>query len=101
MCHHRDVALSTNEILARPADTTSVPPDRTFRESHRADSWSHREQQAVALIRDAKSNKQIACELHLGEGTVKEYLYRILLHVSSRTEPALRLYCEGLLGGIT
>jgi len=59
---------------------------------------SPREQQIVALIQEAKSNKQIAYELHLTEGTIKEYLYRIFrkLHVSSRTELALLSYREGL-----
>ena len=63
---------------------------------------SRREQQIVALIQQAKSNKQIAFELHLTEGTIKEYLYRIFrkLHVSSRTELALRSYCEGRLENI-
>jgi len=53
---------------------------------------SFREQQIVALICEAKSNKQIAFELCLAEGTVKEYLYRIFrkLEVTNRTELALR-----------
>jgi DNA-binding NarL/FixJ family response regulator len=51
-----------------------------------------REQQIIARIQEAKSNKQIAYELYLSEGTVKEYLYRIFrkLHVSNRTELAIR-----------
>ena len=101
MCHYREVVLRTNEILARPADTTSVPPAvRSVKVTvpivcHTANNRPSR------LSGTPSPTKQIACELHLSEGTVKEYLYRILLHVSSRTEPALRLYCEGLLGGIT
>src|ERR1700735_1963107 len=53
---------------------------------------SFREQQIVALIRQAKTNKEIAYELCLAEGTVKEYLYRIFrkLDVNNRTELALR-----------
>jgi DNA-binding NarL/FixJ family response regulator len=53
---------------------------------------SFREQQIVSHIAQAKSNKQIAWDLHLAEGTVKEYLYRIFrkLNVSNRTELALR-----------
>jgi DNA-binding CsgD family transcriptional regulator len=52
---------------------------------------SFREQQVVALIRQAKTNKEIAYELCLAEGTVKEYLYRIFrkLAVTNRTELAL------------
>ena len=53
---------------------------------------SFREQQIVALIRQAKTNKEIAYDLCLAEGTVKEYLYRIFrkLAVTNRTELALR-----------
>lgn len=39
---------------------------------------SHREKQVIALIAQAKLNKEIAFELHLTEGTIKEYINRIL-----------------------
>ena len=53
---------------------------------------SFRERQIVVLVQQAKANKQIAYELCLTEGTVKEYLYRIFrkLNVASRTELAVR-----------
>lgn len=46
----------------------------------------------MALIRQAKTNKEIAYDLCLAEGTVKEYLHRIFrkLAVTNRTELALR-----------
>ena len=46
----------------------------------------------MELIRQAKTNKEIAYALCLTEGTVKEYLYRIFrkLAVTNRTELALR-----------
>ena len=52
---------------------------------------SFRERQIVALVGQAKMNKEIAHELCLTEGTVKEYLHRIFrkLGVSNRTELAL------------
>jgi DNA-binding NarL/FixJ family response regulator len=45
----------------------------------------------VELIAQAKLNKEIAHELHLTEGTVKEYLNRIYKKVglSNRTELAV------------
>ncbi len=60
---------------------------------------SFRERQIVALIAEAKANKQIAYHLRLSEGTVKEYLYHIFrkLHVTSRTELALRSVRDGLM----
>jgi DNA-binding NarL/FixJ family response regulator len=58
---------------------------------------SFREQQIVALITEAKANKEIAYRLRLTEGTVKEYLHRIFrkLNVTSRTELALRSVRDG------
>jgi DNA-binding NarL/FixJ family response regulator len=52
---------------------------------------SFRERQIVGLIRQAKSNKEIAYELCLTVGTVKEYVYHIFrkLDVSNRTELAM------------
>jgi DNA-binding CsgD family transcriptional regulator len=52
---------------------------------------SLREKQVVALVRQAKLNKEIAHDLHLTEGTVKEYMNRIFrkLEVKNRTELAL------------
>ena len=50
-----------------------------------------RERQVVNLVIQAKLNKEIAYELHLSEGTVKEYLNRIFkkLEVSNRTALAV------------
>ena len=52
---------------------------------------SFREKQIVDLIQQAKSNKEIAYELCLTVGTVKEYVYHIFrkLGVTNRTELAL------------
>jgi two-component system nitrate/nitrite response regulator NarL len=45
----------------------------------------------VTLVSQAKLNKEIAHELHLTEGTIKEYLNRIFrkLGMSNRTELAV------------
>ena len=52
---------------------------------------SFREKQVVELVQMAKLNKEIAYELHLTEGTIKEYLNRIYrkIGVSNRTELAI------------
>ncbi len=67
-------------------------------ESPKQARLSFREQQIVALICQAKTNKEIAYDLCLTEGTVKEYLHRIFrkLAVTNRTELALRSPHEGL-----
>jgi DNA-binding CsgD family transcriptional regulator len=68
---------------------TCKEPAASQRESTR--SLSFREKQIVHLIQQAKSNKEIAYELCLTTGTVKEYIYHIFrkLNVSNRTELAL------------
>lgn len=52
---------------------------------------SNREEQIARLVAEAKLNKEIAFELHLTEGTVKEYLNRIFrkVGVKNRTELAV------------
>lgn len=52
---------------------------------------SLRESQIAHLVAQAKSNKEIAFELHLTPGTVKEYMCNIFrkLGVRNRTELAL------------
>ena len=52
---------------------------------------SPRERQVIALVLQAKFNKEIAWELRLSEGTVKQYLNRIFmkLRVKSRIELAI------------
>jgi DNA-binding NarL/FixJ family response regulator len=74
------------------------PKSRSFHK--RGSGLSFREQQIVALIAEAKANKEIAYDLCLSEGTVKEYLYHIFrkLSVTSRTELALRSLRDGFAG---
>jgi len=76
--------------------TCRKPRGRTYKPA--TNQLSFREKQIVTLIRQAKANKEIAYELCLSEGTVKEYLYRIFRkqNVSSRTELAIRSYQESL-----
>jgi DNA-binding NarL/FixJ family response regulator len=52
---------------------------------------SFREKQVVRLVAEAKLNKEIAFDLHLSEGTIKEYLNRIFrkLGLTNRTELAI------------
>ena len=71
-CPHCKLAVAENAGLSAP-------------------KLSFREQQIVHLIQQAKSNKEIAYELRLTVGTVKEYVYHIFrkLGVTNRTELAL------------
>jgi DNA-binding NarL/FixJ family response regulator len=57
-----------------------------------------REKQVAALVSSALLNKEIAWKLHLTEGTVKEYLFRIFhkLKVPNRTALAIWAVSNGL-----
>jgi len=63
------------------------------------EALTFREEQIVDLIARAKTNKEIAYELCLTEGTVKEYLHRIFrkLKVTNRTELALHWHHRATL----
>ena len=55
---------------------------------------NEREQEIIRLIADGYSNKEIAAELFLGEGTVRNYLSAILdkLQLRDRTQVAVFYY---------
>jgi DNA-binding NarL/FixJ family response regulator len=50
-----------------------------------------REKQVVALVKQAKMNKEIAFEMGLTEGSVKQYIRRIFAKVGVRSRTALAL----------
>ena len=69
-------------VCRRPKDREGKPLSQHL---------SFREKQIVDLICQARQNKEIAYQLHLSEGTIKEYLNRIFRKVSvkNRTELAV------------
>lgn len=73
-------AIETVNAVAFEPDTNSDPP------------LTSKEEQVLNLLAVGKTNKQIAAEIHLAEGTVKNYVSRIMekLHAQSRTELAVR-----------
>ena len=85
---------------ARPPDATSSPP-ATPRPSQAVPQNSaneavtgplnDKEEKILLLIAEGKSNRQIADAVFLAEGTVKNYVSRIMdkLHASTRTELAV------------
>jgi DNA-binding NarL/FixJ family response regulator len=56
-----------------------------------AETLSDKEERILSLIAEGKSNKQIASAVFLAEGTVKNYVSRIMdkLHANTRTELAV------------
>jgi DNA-binding NarL/FixJ family response regulator len=61
---------------------------------------SFREKQVVHLICKAMLNKEIAYELHLTEGTVKEYLNRIFRKVGATNRTDLAVWAITTQGGV-
>ena len=73
-------ASSKTSITAQAKATNSV-----------AETLSDKEEKILRLIAEGKSNKQIAAAVFLAEGTVKNYVSRIMekLHANTRTELAV------------
>ena|SRR2546423_13672084 len=69
-------------VCRRPKDREGKPLSQQL---------SFREKQIVDLVCQARQNKEIAYQLHLSEGTIKEYLNRIFrkISVKNRTELAV------------
>lgn len=89
-----------SRIEAAPESTTatgSAASCKAARAAHSgtadaaAETLSEKEEKILLLIAEGKSNKQIAAAVFLAEGTVKNYVSRIMekLHANTRTELAV------------
>jgi len=84
-------ALS-GEMALRVAESLRRDPDEKAFDDNLA-ALSPRQREVIALIADGKSNREIAAALCIGEGTVKNYVTKILevVGVSDRTKLAILL----------
>ncbi len=85
------------QVRAEEAPTpspASAPPAAPVRASASSleEPLTDKEERILLLISEGKSNKQIGATVFLAEGTVKNYVSRIMekLHARSRTELAVR-----------
>lgn len=80
-----DMALRVAESLRRDRNRPAL--------ARRLDLLSPRQREVVALIAEGNTNREIAGRLHISEGTVKNYVTRILeaLDVGDRTKLAILL----------
>ena len=85
------IARKVLDEFRRMVDTAPLPAARADEPRDETAELSEREGKVLQLIAEGKSNKQIAGMLFLAEGTVKNYVSRIMdkLHASSRTELAV------------
>ena len=77
------------------AESTRAPPAEPGpppRRAPTAERLSDKEEKILELIAEGMMNRQIASALFLAEGTVKNYVSRIMekLHANTRTELAVR-----------
>jgi DNA-binding NarL/FixJ family response regulator len=78
--------LAPDSDGAQPASERRAP-----RVANAADSLTEKEEKVLQHIAEGMSNRQIASALYLAEGTVKNYVSRIMdkLHANTRTELAI------------
>jgi len=76
---------------AQPAGAIAAEPPAQARHAYE-EPLTEKESRVLDLIAQGKSNKQIAAAVFLAEGTVKNYVSRIMdkLHARTRTELAVR-----------
>lgn len=84
-----------SETQAKPGnfhETTTAPTDDDDQTPDNLDQLTHREERILTLIAEGKSNKEIAKAIFLAEGTVKNYVSRIMdkVHARTRTELAVK-----------
>jgi NarL family two-component system response regulator LiaR len=84
---HPRIARKLMQELSRPADQPPTP-----------DPLTEREMEVLRLVAQGKSNRDIAGDLTVTEGTVRVHVSSILskLHLASRTQAALYALREGL-----
>jgi len=80
---------ASRESVARAAPSENLPPVQSA--AFKTDPLTEKEEKVLQHISEGMSNRQIANALFLAEGTVKNYVSRIMdkLHANTRTELAI------------
>ncbi len=94
--HPRIARMLLQEMAAPRGEGISRPPPRPERPT--VDPLTERELEVLKLVAHGKSNREIADELVVSEGTVRTHVSNILskLHLASRTQATLYALREGL-----
>lgn len=90
----RKVMAQFREMAQQPLTQTPMPTPQEGVAANTADEpLTERESRILELLASGKTNKQIGALVFLAEGTVKNYVSRIMqkLHASSRLELAMRV----------
>jgi DNA-binding NarL/FixJ family response regulator len=92
----RKVMDQFRRLSANPGEAAATPAapnrNRAAAPEFKADALTEKEERILEHICEGMSNRQIANALFLAEGTVKNYVSRIMdkLHANTRTELALK-----------
>ncbi len=88
----RRIAVDGHASTVSLATSPAMPPIGLPAHQYGDENLTDKEERVLALISQGLSNKQIAATVYLAEGTVKNYVSRIMdkLHANSRTELAVR-----------
>jgi NarL family two-component system response regulator LiaR len=94
--HPKIARMLLQEMTAPRGADSAEPPPRPERPT--VDPLTERELEVLKLVAHGKSNREIADELVVAEGTVRTHVSNILskLHLASRTQATLFALREGL-----
>jgi DNA-binding NarL/FixJ family response regulator len=87
------IARKVMDQFRHLAQAASRPAAATIGDDFSTEELTEKEERVLRLITDGSSNRQIAQAMSLAEGTVKNYVSRIMskLHANTRTELAVRM----------
>jgi DNA-binding NarL/FixJ family response regulator len=78
--------------MSQPQPSAPVKPRAVPPEVEAIEQLTDRETEILALVAQGKGNKDIAAELYLSEGTVRNYVSSIMakLHANDRTQVVIK-----------
>jgi DNA-binding NarL/FixJ family response regulator len=93
------VARKVLDEFQRLAATSSAGPTEELPDNLNLEPLTPREEQVLHLLTEGLSNREIGEELHLTEGTVKNYVSTIIakLHANDRTHAVVTAIRRGLV----
>lgn len=93
------VARKVLDEFQRLAATSSAGPTEELPDNLNLEPLTPREEQVLHLLTEGLSNREIGEELHLTEGTVKNYVSTIIakLHANDRTHAVVTALRRGLV----
>lgn len=86
--------LLENTSVQKMVDVLPVAPQVDKVESNWQSHFSERECEVLVQLAQGKNNREIAQILHLTEGTVKNYISRILGHLELRNRTQVALWAQ-------